>query len=71
MSNSYFRLDGGIYMREGMGAEVSAPPAFGTLAPLNKSPTVALSSLTSPSTLSLPNPPFLAVYELLYTGYFD
>ena len=27
-----------IYMREAIGAEVSAPPAFGTLAPLNKSP---------------------------------
>ena len=38
MSNSYFRPDGGIYMSEGIGAEVSAPPSFGTSAPLNKSP---------------------------------
>ena len=34
-------------------------------------PTAALSSLTSLSSLSLPNPPFVAVYELLYTGYSD
>ena len=38
MSNSYFRLDGWIYMREGIGAEVSAPPSFGNSVPLNKSP---------------------------------
>ena len=37
MSNSYFHLDGGIYMREAIGAEVSAPPAFGTSVSLHKS----------------------------------
>ena len=58
-------------MREGIGAKVLAPPAFGTSVPLNRFPYSRLSSLTSLSTLSLPNPPFVAVYELLYTGYFD
>ena len=37
MSNSYFRLDGWIYTRESIDAEVSEPPAFGTSVPLNKS----------------------------------
>ena len=38
MSNSYFRFDGWIYMREGIGAEGAAPPSFGNSVPLNKSP---------------------------------
>ena len=42
-------------------------PQFLSISP----PTAALSSLTSLSSLSLPNPPFVAVYELLYTGYSD
>ena len=56
-----------------MGAEVLEPAAFGT------SVLPKISPYSRPFLLHVPfntvppqyNPPFVAVYELLYTGYFD
>ena len=62
---SYFRLDGRIYMRGKVYAQRCQHHLL--LAPqflLTSPPTAALSSLTSLSTLSLPNLSFVAVYEL-------
>ena len=70
MSKSYFRLDGGIWGKV-WAKRCWNHPLLAPQSLLKYPPTAALSSLTSLSTLFLSNSPFVAVYELLYTGYSD